>query len=192
MDIGGFMRLQVFKRNILKKSETKRIRRQGDVPSVLYVRGKATDSLVVRGSEFEAILRNAQPGRLSTTCFTLVDEEGKERRAILKEIQYEPTTYHVQHLDFEELFDDVKVKVKVPIEYLGVADCVGVKLGGVLRQVIRHIRVSCLPSDIPSSFQMDIKNLALMESKRLSDLDIPETVRPLADLREVAVLIAKR
>lgn len=186
------MKLKILNRSIVKKSETKRIRREGDIPAVLYVRGKATDSLIVNGSEFEAVLRNAQPGRLSTMQFTLTGQDGKERRAILKEIQYEPTTYDVQHLDFEELFDDVKIKVKVPIECTGVVDCAGVKLGGVLRQVIRFMRVSCLPKDIPTAFQLDVKNLMMMESKRLSDLDIPNTIRPLADLREVAVVIAKR
>lgn len=186
------MKLQVFKRDVLKKSETKRIRREGDIPAVLYVGGKSTDTYTVKGEEFSSVMRTMQPGRLSTTVFSLVDGNGKARRAILKEIQYEPTTYNVQHLDFEELFDDVKVKVKVPIECVGVVDCIGIKLGGFLRQVIRHMRISCLPKDIPSAFLLDIKNMALFESKRLSELDIPQTVRPLADLNEVAVVIAKR
>lgn len=186
------MKLQIFKRDVLKKSETKKIRRNGDIPVVLYVGGKLTDTMTVKGAEFSSLMRSLLPGRLSTTIFTLVDENGKERRAILKEIQYEPTTYDVQHLDFEQLFDDVKVKVKVPIECTGVVDCIGIKLGGFLRQVIRHMRVSCLPKDIPSAFLVDVKNLALFESKRLSELEIPQTVRPLADLKQVAVVIAKR
>lgn len=186
------MKLQVFKRALLKKSEIKKIRREGDIPAVLYVKGKATDSMTVKGVEFQTLLRGVQPGRLSTMLFTLVDEKGKERKAILKEIQYEPTTYKVQHLDFEELFNELKVSVKVPIECTGIVDCAGVKLGGVIRQVIRFLRVRCLPKDIPSVLQVDVKNLGLFESKRLSDLSIPETVRPLADLNEVAVVIAKR
>lgn len=186
------MKLQVLKRDDLKKSQTKRIRREGDIPAVLYVGNKLTDTMIVKGFEFSAMMRGLQPGRLSTTIFTLVDQKGKERRAILKEIQYEPTTYSIQHLDFEELFDNETVNVKVPIECIGVVDCVGIKLGGFLRQVIRHLRVSCLPKDIPSAFSLDVRNLALFESKRLSALDIPQTVRPLGDLNEVAVVIAKR
>lgn len=186
------MKLQVSKRNLLKKSETKRIRREGGIPCALYVRGKATDNMIVKGSEFSILMRELQPGRLSTAIFTLADEHGKTRKAILKEIQYEPTTYAVLHLDFEELFDDVKVKLKVPVECSGVVDCVGIKLGGVLRQVLRHVRVSCLPKDIPAAFQLDVKNLALFESKRLSEIEMPETVRPMVNLNEVAVVIAKR
>jgi len=186
------MKLTTSKRDSQKKSETKKIRYEGDIPAVIYVAGKATHTLRVKGSEFNTLLRNVLPGRLSTTVFTLVDSDGKESRAILKEIQYQPTTYQVRHLDFEQLIDDAKVKVKVPIECTGIVDCVGIKLGGVLRQVIRHIRVRCLPKDIPSAFQIDIRNLNLYDTKRLSDLEIPETMRALADLNEVAVVIAKR
>lgn len=186
------MKLKVFKRDVIKKSESGRIRREGNIPGVLYVRGKPTDAITIDGAEFNSTLRTIVPGRLSSTQFFLKDEQGKERRAILKEIQYHPTTYQVQHLDFEELYDDAKVTLKVPIECTGVADCVGVKLGGVLRQVIRKLRVRCLPKDIPSVFYVDVKNLGQNEKIRLSELQIPQTVKPVADLNEVAIVIAKR
>jgi len=192
MAIGGIMKLKVFKRELVKKSETNRIRREGNVPGVVYVRGKSTDAIVVDGSEFNGLLRTMQPGRLSTTLFNLEDESGKQRRAILKEIQYHPTSYKVQHLDFEELFDDVKVTLNIPIECTGVVDCIGVKLGGVLRQVIRKLRVRCLPKDIPTVFYVDVKNMGQSDKIRLEELKIPETVRPVANLHEVAVIIAKR
>ena len=159
---------------------------------ILYVRGKLTDAIVIDGSEFSSLLRNVQSGRLSTTVFSLKDEHGKERRAILKEIQYRPTTYQVQHLDFEELFDDFKVTLNVPIECTGVVDCVGVKLGGVLRQVIRKLRVRCLPKDIPTVFTVDVRNMGQNDKIRLAELKIPQTVRPVANLDEVAIIIAKR
>lgn len=186
------MKLKVFKRELVKKSETNRIRREGNVPGVVYVRGKSTDAIVVDGSEFNGLLRTMQPGRLSTTLFNLEDESGKQRRAILKEIQYHPTSYKVQHLDFEELFDNVKVTLNIPIECTGVVDCIGVKLGGVLRQVIRKLRVRCLPKDIPTVFYVDVKNMGQSDKIRLEELKIPETVRPVANLHEVAVIIAKR
>jgi large subunit ribosomal protein L25 len=191
-DIGGFMKLELLKRDSTKKSETKRLRREGLVPAAIYLKGKDAEPVAIKDAEFSALIREIQPGRLSTTIFNLTDKSGHKRRAILKEIQYEPTTYKVRHLDFEELHDDVIVKVKVPIEFTGVADCVGIKLGGVIRQVIRHLRVACLPKHLPSVFTLDVKNLQIAESIRLSGLSIPETVRPLADLNEVAVVIAKR
>ncbi len=71
---------------------------------------------------------------MPTTVFTLSDGK-KERRAIIKDIQYHLTTYHVSHIDFEELVDNVPVSVKVPVNCIGVADCMGIKFGGFLRQV---------------------------------------------------------
>lgn len=186
------MKLKVFKREHLKKSESNKIRREGNIPAILYAHGTSTEPVTIDGAGFTSLLRTVVPGRLSTTIFDLVDSHGKVRRAILKEIQYHPTTYAVRHLDFEELFDDVKVNVNVPIEIVGGVDCIGVKLGGFLRQVIRQLRIRCLPKDIPTVFTIDVKSLEINQAKRLEDLTIPETVRPIADLREVAVLVAKR
>jgi large subunit ribosomal protein L25 len=186
------MKLQTVKRAGEKKSEVTKLRREGFIPAVLYVRGKEGETLAVKSSEFSAFLRGLKSGHLPTTIFTLTDDQGKERRAIIKDIQYNVINYDVTHLDFEELVDGQKVNVKVPIECTGIVDCVGIKLGGVLRQVIRHVRVRCLPKDIPSFFELDIKELAMKQSKRLSDIAIPETIRPLVDLNEVVAVIVKR
>ena len=111
-------------------------------------------------------------GHLPTTVFTLAD--GKTRaRVIIKDIQYHLTTYNVSHIDFGELIDDVPVSVKVPVKCTGVADCVGVKLGGFLRQVVRHVKIECLPQRIPSEFMVDVKDLGIRQTKRLKDIKMP-------------------
>lgn len=186
------MKLQTLQRSGNKKSEVKKLRNEGFIPAVLYVREKAGETLAIKTAEFNAFLRGVKSGHLPTTTFTLVDDKGNERRALVKDIQYNIITYEVIHLDFEELLDEHKVNVKVPIECIGMADCPGIKLGGVLRQVIRHARVRCLPKDMPTYFELDVRDLNLKQSKRLGDITIPETVRPLADLNEVVAVIVKR
>ncbi len=186
------MKLQTVSRTGNSKSEVNALRREGMIPAVLYVRGKAGETLAVKSSEFGAYLRQVKSGHLPTTVFTLIDDKGRERRALVKDIQYAITTYAVMHLDFEELLEDHKINVKVPIECTGSVDCVGIKLGGVLRQVIRHVRVRCLPKDMPAFFELNVKELGLKQSKRLKDIAIPETVRPLVDLNEVVAVIVKR
>ena len=84
------------------------------------------------------------------------------------------------------------VNVNVPIRFAGVADCAGIKLGGFLRQVIRHLRVNCLPSKMPKEFVLDVKDLGMKQTKRIKDIKMPEGVLPLAPLNEVVVVIAKR
>lgn len=183
--------LSVQMRASTKKSDTKQIRREGKIPAILYSAGKPNVQLIVNGDEMGAVLRQMKPGHLGTTVFHL-KLDGKERRAIIKDIQYQLTTYNVSHIDFEELFEDVPVSVKVPIQCIGVAECAGVKLGGFLRQVIRHVRVECLPKEIPSHFAVDVQDLGIKQSKKLSDIAIPQGVKPLAKMDEVVVVVSKR
>ncbi|MBS4168336.1 50S ribosomal protein L25/general stress protein Ctc [Parachlamydia sp. AcF125] len=186
------MKLKAFKRNVEKKCSVKKLRREGKIPAVIYKKGSSGEELSIDGQMFTAALRKVEPGHLSTTVFILEEEGRAERQVIVKEIQYNVTNYDVIHLDFEELIEGTPVNVKIPIEIVGAADCPGIKLGGVPRQVIRAMKVRCLPKDIPASFPVDISTLSLGESKRLSDLQIANTIRPLMNLSEVAVAIVKR
>lgn len=187
------MRLQAVKRAATRKSEVKKLRREGFIPAVLYVKGKAGEPLAVKASEFNTYLRQVKSGHLPTTIFTLVGEKGGERQVLVKDIQYHVTSYAVTHLDFEELISSHRVNLKVPIECVGQVDCVGIKLGGVLRQPIRHIRLSVDdPKNIPPFFELDIRELGIKQSKRLSDISIPKTARPLDNLNEVVAVIVKR
>ncbi len=186
------MKLKMQPRSTVKKGELNGLRREGNIPAVIYVQGKAAESITVGNNEFTAALRQVIPGRLPTTVFTLTDHKGKQRRAIIKEIQYHPTTYNVMHLDFEELHNNIKINVKVPIECVGTNECVGVKLGGAVRQVIRYLLVRCLPEYMPQAFEFDVRELGPRQSRRLSELAIPAHVTPLANMDEVAVVIVKR
>jgi large subunit ribosomal protein L25 len=185
------MKLAVKQRVGEKKKDIKDIRRDGDVPAIIYFPKGQPEKLIVSGVEFGAVLRGMKPGQLSTTVFTLSDGK-KERRAIIKDIQYHPTSYSVLHIDFEELIDDVPVSVKVPVNCIGVADCVGIKLGGFLRPVSRYVKVKCLPKHIPAEFTVNVKDLGIRQSKRLKDIAMPTGVKPLERLEEVLVVIAKR
>lgn len=184
--------LKVAPRATGKKSELNRLRLEGRIPAIIYSQGKKGETVSVEGNAFGALLRGIPQGELSTTRFVLVDDQGKEMAVIVKGIEYHVTTYRILHLDFEELHDQVPVAIRVPIECLGAAECVGVKLGGALRQIIRSVHVRCLPKDIPQRFQLDVRQLNMRESLKLKDLTIPSGVRALDNLNEIAVLIVKR
>lgn len=185
------MKLAVKVRVSEKKSHLKQIRRDGYVPAVIYSSKSAPEKLMINSAEFSAIFRQMKPGQLPTIVFTLVDGD-RERRAIIKDLQYHLTTYQVSHADFEELQEDVPVSVNVPVNCVGVVDCIGVKLGGFLRQVSRHVRVTCLPKHIPQEFQVDVRDLGIRQSKRLKDVKVPDGVKLLASLEKVLVVVAKR
>jgi len=184
-------KLTIYPRKDLKKSETSRIRREGNIPCVLYGQGHSNETIWIKGDEIQSILRHLKGGSLATTTFDLHDGK-KNHRAIIKDIHYHTATYAIQHIDFAILDEDREVTVNVPIQILGLAECVGVKLGGFLRQIIRTLKVSCLPKHMPKEFTLDIRDLNIAQSRRLSDIAIPDFVRPIGRMNEVAVVIAKR
>ncbi len=185
------MNLSAKKRAGETKGQTKQIRRDGNIPAILYSLGNQGQMIEVDGAQFAAALRKIKQGRLATTTFTL-DVDGKKVEAIVKDIQYHLTSYRITHIDFSELKKDVPVRVKVPVECTGEAECEGIKLGGFMRQVIRSVKVECLPKDIPQEFELDVRELKIKQAKRLSQIAMPKGVRPLATTDEVVVVIAKR
>ena len=185
------MKLNMLKRVGEKKGEVKAMRREGNIPSILYSQKRPTENVAINGTEFGACLRSLVPGRLSTTVFVLSDGKA-EIKALIKDIQYHPTTYQVLHLDFVELLDGISVQLKVPVECTGMAECPGIKLGGFLRQVIRYVKVECQPKAIPVKFDVNVKDLGMRQSLRVNEIQMPEGVRPLTKQDEVVVVIAKR
>lgn len=185
------MKLSVFERTTQKKGELNELRRKGSIPAVFYSKGHTPRNLSLSNEEFQALLRNMKAGMLSTSIFELTEGK-KKHRAIIKEVQYHPATYAVEHIDFVEVHENVPVTVNVPILVLGTADCAGVKLGGMMRQIIRTLPVTCLPKDIPHELTIDITELNIAQKKRLSDVTIPANVKPLAKMSEVVVVIAKK
>ena len=185
------MKLTATKRAGETKGSVKQARRAGKIPAIFYANGQPGQSIEIDGAEFKAALRTIKKNHLSTTVFAL-DVDGKAQKAVVKEIQYDRVSYDILHLDFEGLDDQRTVQLNVPIEFTGVADCVGIKLGGNLRQVIRSIKVKCLPKDIPHEFQLDVRELKMKQSKKISDITMPSGVAPVGKADEVVVVIAKR
>lgn len=185
------MKLTAHKRDVKRKSLIKEIRRNGDIPAVCYGVGQEAQSVFIQGSEFHGALRKIERDHLSTTVFKLAID-GKEHKAVVKDIQYHVTNYAVKHVDFLILDAKKPLNINVPIAYSGAADCPGIKLGGILRPVIRAVKVRCLPKDIPHEFLIDVSSMGQGESRRLKDIEIPKGVTPRASMDEVAVVITKQ
>lgn len=185
------MKLTITPRSAKAKGEIKQIRRKGNIPAVVYAPGEKAESIEVNGAEFGALVREIKAGHLPTSVFTLVIGN-KEVKAIIKDIQYNMINYKVSHIDFEKLSDKVLITVNVPVTCAGIVDCVGIKLGGFLRQVYRTVSVECLPGVMPKEFVIDIRELGIGQSRRLSDIPMPKGVKPLEDMKKVLVVIGKQ
>ncbi|MCE5294642.1 MAG: 50S ribosomal protein L25/general stress protein Ctc [Chlamydiales bacterium] len=184
--------IHITERKAKTKGEAKELRREKQIPVCIYSKGNVADTASVGQVDFETVLREVESGFLSTTIFALKTANGKTRRAVIKDIQYKPTTYQVLHLDFQELHEDSPIDIKVPVKCLNALDCSGVKLGGYLRSLMRHVKVRCLPRNIPNHFEIDVKELNLNQNRRVSDLVIPKDVRPLVKSHEIVVAVMKK
>jgi len=174
------------------KGSVKQCRREGHIPYIVYSNGQTKEMGTVLKADINTLLRSIRFGFLCTTKLMLQNDAGHERPVVVKDIQYHPTTYEILHLDFLELEEGCPIKCKVPIDCINTVDCVGVKLGGMLRTVLRHVKVKCLPKNIPSHFEIDVKDLGMRESKRVEDISLPEGVKCLANPRDVLVSVVKK
>ncbi|NGX30945.1 MAG: 50S ribosomal protein L25 [Chlamydiae bacterium] len=184
------MELLTSKREQNGKNDNKRLRRQRQIPAVVYGQGEA-QSISIALNDFEAFLRKIPKGELSTARFSLaVDKEKVE--VLVKDVQYAKTSYDILHLDFLKLDKKQLVTVNVPVRFTGQMACPGLKLGGVLRPVMRTVKIRCLPDQIPSHFEIDVSQLSLKQSKRVKDIQFSKDIRVVSKMDEVVGLIGKR
>lgn len=161
----------------------KKTRKEGLVPAVLYGAGKS-EPLQINRIELANMLNS------STTENIIVDLEmdgGKNRMALLQEIQRDHIKDTVTHVDFHEISEAEKLYVEVPV--IEVGEAVGVKTGGgVLDHVLRTLSVECLPKDLPTQIAVDVSGLDIDQSIHVGDITLPEGVT-VTNNKELAVFI---
>ncbi|WP_108623863.1 50S ribosomal protein L25 [Candidatus Similichlamydia epinepheli] len=189
MDI---VELRIQKRSLKGKGFLRNLRLSGRIPCVLHSPGGASSEAISACRQEVEKCFLLHKGRVSSLRFLLIDEDGNQFHSLIKEIQHSFIDYAILHLDFCLLESSRLVSVNIPVFLRGSEECVGLKQGGILRQVIRKVRIRCLPDDVPSCFELDISGLQMKKSMRLSSLVIPDNVSPLTDLDQVAVVVAKR
>ncbi len=186
------VQLEVTQRSGKNKGEAKRLRQAGSIPCIMYSLGKDPQKIAVSKQAFNSVLRKLSPGFLPTTVFALKDVQGNSHKAVVRDIQYEVTTYDVLHLDFQMLDDKHEVTVNVPVELKGQTECVGVKAGGFLRQPMRHLKVRCFPKDMPAHFELNVRDLEIGKMLRVRDISMSKSITPLAKETDTVVTLIKK
>lgn len=148
-------------RTNLGKKESKALRANGLIPCVLYGSGENLN-LTVEAKAFDKVIITPN------VYVVILDIDGKEHKAILKEVQYHPVTDNVLHVDFLEITDDKPFAIKLPIKITGHSE--GVKQGGKLKVKMRKMKVCGLLNNLPSELEIDITSLGLGQSVRISSL----------------------
>lgn len=177
-----------------KKGELNRLRKQDQVPGVVYGRGKENLPVLLDGR----LLRQAlSSGAGSNAIIELQIENGDSQKekttetVMFKEVQRDILVRdRLLHVDFIRISMQEKMVASVPVQIVGESDSPGVTEGGIVQVLLREVEVYCLPASIPDSIEVDISALNLGESLVANDLVLPEGVELSTDPEETVVLIA--
>jgi large subunit ribosomal protein L25 len=183
---GERTKLTVTKREHLGSRETRRLRKQGIVPGVLYGRSEPI-AIAVEARE----LRRALTGKagLHSILDVEIDGTGSSHASILKEYQLDKVRGGVTHVDLQEVRLDRPIHASVAVQLIGGEDAPGVREGGVLSQPLRELNVEALPLEVPEHLELDVSQMAMGDTLRLADIKVPDGVTLLDDLETVAATV---
>jgi len=143
----------------------------GMVPAIVYGDEKETINIKLKLNE----LTKASENELFYTQVLLIKTGDDEEKVVLKELQKDPAKGKFLHADFQRVSRKTKLKVVIPVNFVNEEECVGIREdGGVVAKAIREIEIMCLAGNIPESIDVDIENLHLGDSIRLTEITLPE------------------
>ena len=152
------------------KGASRRLRRAGKIPAIIYGGKKDPESLTLNHNE---VIRNLEHEAFYSHILT-VKVGGSETRAVLRDLQRHPSKPFVQHMDLQRVSESEKLRMHVPLHFIGEDAAPGVKAGGMVSHEIIEVDVECLPKDLPEYIEVDISGLDVGDSLHLSDLRMPE------------------
>ncbi|HKS22747.1 MAG TPA: 50S ribosomal protein L25 [Thermoanaerobaculia bacterium] len=176
--------LEVTRRERSGKEIAKKLRAAGKVPAVVYGGHKEPVAIEVDRKSVSELIQKSEHGVRSIFLLKMTGTD-QQRHAMIKDIQIDPVSRKMTHIDFVRVVMDEVVRVTVPVHIVGTA--IGVKEGGILDWQMRDLHVECLPNAIPDKIDIDITALNHHDYYRVSDLKLPEGVKVLEDPERVVV-----
>ncbi len=146
---------------------SKAIRRAGKVPGVYYVHGEANIPVTVEEKSLKPLIYTSE-----THIINLKLNDGADKSCILRDIQFDPITDRPVHIDLQGLLEDEEITVEIPIVVTGGIPA-GVRDGGILQQIIRRLKISCLPKHIPDHVEVNAGEMKINQFIHVRDLSIP-------------------
>lgn len=171
--------MEAFELNAEKRRETgsaasRRLRKQGRVPAIIY--GGEGKPLMVTFDHNELTHRLDNEAFFSHVINITVDG-GRPVEAVLRDLQRHPARPFIEHADFLRIVATEKLRMSVPVHVLGAEDAPGVKTeGGIVQHMLTEVEIECLPGDLPENIELDISELELHGTVHLSELSVPQGV----------------
>jgi len=159
-------------RNDEGKGASRRLRRAGLVPAVLYGGDKDPQSVSL---QHNIMLQHIEHEAFYSHILD-INVEGKVEKAVLKDIQWHPYKPAIMHMDFQRVDEKSIIKVAVPVHFVGEDKAPGVKAGGVATHQMTNVEVTCPAGKLPEYLEVDVSALNVGESVHLSEIKLPEGV----------------
>jgi large subunit ribosomal protein L25 len=158
-------------------------RREGFVPGTLYGGKLGPVSIAIR----ENVLRKAiHSGKFLSNMVTL-EHDGEKQTVIPKDVQFDPVTDFPLHVDLFRVDEDSVIDVEVSVHFLNEEKAPGLKRGGALNVVRHTVELSCPAGSIPESIEVDLSGLEIGDSVHISDITLPEGIKPTIDDRDFTI-----
>jgi large subunit ribosomal protein L25 len=155
------------------KGASRRLRRAGKVPAILYGGHGEAKNLVLDHQQLLTLIDNE---RFYSSIINL-DLDSQAQPAIVRDVQMHPARNAVVHVDLQRVVESEKLKIRLPIHFKGAAQSPGVKTqGGIVHHMIQDVEISCLPADLPEFLELDLSNMSLNDTLRLSEIPLPAGV----------------
>jgi len=154
-------------------SNSRRLRRSGMVPAVIYGAGQGSLSLAI---DHNQLLKKIASENFLTSIISIKIKD-KEESVLIKDIQVHPSKRQIMHLDLQRVIADQVIRINVPIHFINGDLSPGVKLeGGSVSALMNEVEVSCLPKNLPERLEVDVAEMELDELLYLSDIPLAEGV----------------
>lgn len=176
--------LKVSKRDLKEKLET--IRKAGNIPAVFYGPKEKSTPITISSVDFKKAWKQA-----GETAVIELSGDGINVQALIHELDLDPVKSTVRHADFYAVDKDQKVKIHVPLEFVGTAPAVK-DLGGILIKVLHSLEIEALPKDLPQKIAVDLALLVAFDSRiSAKEIKLPAGVTLIAKPEEVIANIAQ-
>src|SRR5580693_6121750 len=155
------------------KGASRRLRRAGKVPAVLYGGHGQPQNITLDHQQLLTMIDKEK--FYSSIISVTVEKQGQP--AIVRDVQMHPARNAVVHVDLQRVIENEMLKIRLPVHFKGEASAPGVKLqGGIVSHLIQDVEVACLPKDLPDFLELDLSAMNLNDSKHLSDIPLPAGV----------------
>ncbi len=170
-----------------KENNLKTLRKQGFIPGVLY--GKKIDPFIVLLNYKEFLKTFAKHSISSFVNIVSKEDSVNGKTAVIKEIQKDPVTDNIIHIDLHEISMDEKIEIEAVVHFVGKPE--GVKLGGILEPLMRHITIKGYPKDIIDTINIDVAGLGIGDIIHVRDLNLGKNIEIMAEEDAAIVTVAE-